>query len=129
MMIGKRKLMVVDDEVEVCNFVRMFFEQRGFSVSVAYDGDESINVAKEHQPHVVLLDLNLKKPEDGFEVLPKLKQVIPDAKILIVTGIEDEASMLRGKALGADDYITKPLVLEYLESTVIKKIQASENPS
>ena len=129
MMIGKRKLMVVDDEVEVCNFVRMFFEQRGFSVSVAYDGDESINVAKEQQPHVVLLDLNLKKPEDGFEVLPKLKQVIPDAKILIVTGIEDEASMLRGKALGADDYITKPLVLEYLESTVIKKIQASENPS
>ena len=129
MMIGKRKLMVVDDEVEVCNFVRMFFEQRGFSVSVAYDGDESINVAKEQQPHVVLLDLNLKKPEDGFEVLPKLKQVIPNAKILIVTGIEDEASMLRGKALGADDYITKPLVLEYLESTVIKKIQASENPS
>jgi len=129
MMIGKRKLMVVDDEVEVCNFVRMFFEQRGFSVYVAYDGDESINVAKEQQPHVVLLDLNLKKPEDGFEVLPKLKQVIPDAKILIVTGIEDEASMLRGKALGADDYITKPLVLEYLESTVIKKIQASENPS
>src|SRR3989344_5728221 len=123
MMSGKveKRLLVVDDEVEICNFVRMFFEQRGFTVSVAYSGEEAVKVAEAKQPHIILLDVMMKKPEDGFETLPKLRERVPHAKILMVTGVEDEASMLRGKALGAEDYITKPLVLEYLERTVLKK--------
>ena len=122
----ERRLLVVDDEVEICNFVRMFFEQRGFTVSVAYDGEEAVKVAEAKQPHIILLDVMMKRPEDGFETLPKLREKVPNAKILMVTGVEDEASMLRGKALGAEDYITKPLILEYLESTVIKKIENVE---
>ena len=125
MMSGKveKRLLVVDDEVEICNFVRMFFEQRGFSVSVAYSGEEAVKVAEAKQPHIVLLDVKMRGGEDGFETLPKLRKVVPNAKILMVTGVEDEASALRGRALGAEDYITKPLVLENLESTVLKKIQ------
>ena len=122
----ERRLLVVDDEVEICNFVRMFFEQRGFSVSVAYSGEEAVKVAEAKQPHIILLDVMMKRPEDGFETLPNLPQKVPNAKILMVTGVEDEASMLRGKALGAEDYITKPLVLEYLERTVLKKIENFE---
>lgn len=119
---SQHRLLVVDDEVEVCNFVRMFFEQRGFSVFVAYNGEEALKVAHTKKPQIVLLDVRMKNDEDGFAVLPKLRNVIPDAKIMMVTAVEDEKSILRGKALGAEDYITKPLVLEYLEKTVLKKI-------
>ena len=118
----QKRMLVVDNEVEICNFVRMFFEQRGFIVFAAYDGDEGIKMAREHNPDVVLLDVNMKCENDGFDALPKIKKILPDAKILMVTAVEDEASVLRGKALGADDYITKPLILEYLEKTVLKKI-------
>src|SRR5688500_6673712 len=120
----ERRLLVVDNEIEICNFVRMFFEQRGFTVFAAYDGEEALKVAAEKNPQVILLDVQMKREDDGFEALPKLHELLPDAKIMMVTGLEDEASMLRGKALGAEDYITKPLILEYLENTVIQKIES-----
>jgi DNA-binding response OmpR family regulator len=123
----ERRLLVVDDEVEICNFVRMFFEQRGFTVAAAYNGDEAVKLASEKKPQVILLDVNMKREDEGFEALPRLREAAPDAKILLVTGKEDEASVLRGRALGAEDYITKPLVLEYLETTVLKKIQKMES--
>ena len=119
----KRRLLVVDNEVEICNFVKMFFEQRGFAVFSAYDGDEAVRVAQEKKPHVILLDVKMRTEDDGFDTLPRLKQVVPDAKVLMVTGMEDEASVLRGKALGAEDYITKPLILDYLEKIVLKKVE------
>jgi len=122
----ERRLLVVDDEVEVCNFVRMFFEQRGFKVFEAYSGDEALKVAKENKPQIILLDVIMKSQNEGFEVLPKLRQALPDAKILLVTGVEDEESMAKGKSLGAEDYITKPLELKYLEETVLKKIEILE---
>src|SRR4051812_48698725 len=101
-----KRLLVVDNEVEICNFVRMFFERRGFTVFAAYDGDEAVKVAEEQRPDVVLLDVKMKSDDDGFEALPKIKRILPDAHILMVTGMEDEASALRGRALGAEDYIT-----------------------
>lgn len=119
-----RRMLVVDNEVEICNFVRMFFEHRGFSVSAAYDGEEAVKVASEKMPQIILLDVKMKTEDDGFDVLPKLKEIVPGAKILMVTALDDEASVLRGRALGADDYITKPLILEYLENTVLQKISA-----
>jgi len=122
-MSDKKRLLVVDNEVEICNFVRLFFEQRGFEVCTAYDGDEAVKVAMQFEPEVILLDLVMKHAQDGFETLPKLRKIVPNARILMITGIDDDASALRGKALGADDYITKPLILDYLESTVLKKVQ------
>ena len=122
-----KRLLVVDDEVEVCNFVKMFFEERGFKVDQAHNGEEALKVAVELNPHVILLDVIMGSKEEGFEVLPKLRELVPKAKVLMVTAVEDEASILRGKALGAEDYITKPLLLEYLEKTVLAKVrEASE---
>lgn len=124
-MSDKKRLLVVDNEVEICNFVRMFFEQRGFLVQTANDGDEAVKVAAEFLPDIVLLDVVMKHEQDGFETLPKIKKIVPNARVLMVTGMEDDASVTRGKALGAEDYITKPLILDYLESTVLKKVQTA----
>ncbi len=116
------KLMVVDDEIDVCNFVKSFFEMRGFKVTTALNGDEAMSKLLQDRPDIVILDVKMRREAEGLEYLPKIKQTLPTAKVMMVTGLEDEKTIESAKNLGADDYITKPLVLEYLENNVIEKI-------
>jgi len=117
------KLLVVDDEIDICNFVRSFFELRGFEVLTALNGDEAMSKLSKSKPDVVILDVMMRQGKEGLEYLPKIKKTLPSAKVIMVTGLEDEETVASAKASGADDYITKPLVLEYLESTVLNKIK------
>jgi DNA-binding response OmpR family regulator len=114
---SKPKLMVVDNEIDICNFVKSFFEIRGFGVSTAQNGDEAMARLQIDKP-----DIMMRTDKEGLDYLPKIKKALPSAKVLMVTGVEDDASIEEATKLGADDYITKPLVLEYLENTVLKKI-------
>jgi len=118
----KPKLMVVDDERDICNFVKSFFEMRGFEVSTALNGDEAMLILLKEKPDIVILDVMMRRPQEGLEYLPQIKKSLPSAKVLIVTGVEDADTIELAKKLGAEDYITKPLVLEYLENTVMKKV-------
>ena len=117
------KLLVVDDEIDICNFVRSFFELRGFEVATALNGDEALSKLSKDKPDVVILDVMMRQDKEGLEYLPKIKKTLPSAKVIMVTGLEDEETIASAKEAGADDYITKPLVLEYLESTVLDKIK------
>ena len=117
------KLMVVDNEIDICNFVKSFFEIRGFQVVTACNGDDAMSKLLLEKPDIIMLDVMMRRPNEGLEYLPKIKERLPSAKVLMVTGVEDEDSMAEAKKMGADDYITKPLVLEYLENTVLNKIK------
>lgn len=121
----KIRLMVVDNEIDICNFIKSFFEMRGFEVLTALNGDEALAVlAKEKQKvDVMLLDVMMRSEREGIDYLPKIKAVTPNTRVLMVTGVEDDEIISTAKSIGADDYITKPLVLEYLESTVLAKIK------
>ncbi len=119
----KKRLLVVDDEIEICNFVKMFFELRGVRVLQASNAEEAVASASSFQPHVVLLDVMMKNSEDGLTTLPRIREAVPKAKVLMTTGVDDEISMVRAKSLGACDYITKPLVLEDLEATVFRYLK------
>ena len=121
-MTKKPKLLVVDNEIDICNFVKSFFEIRGFEVLTALNGDEAMAVLSEKKPDIVILDIMMRTDEEGLDYLPRMKKALPAAKVLMVTGVDDEKSVEKAKAMGADDYITKPLILEYLENTVLKKI-------
>lgn len=116
------RLLVVDDELDICNFVKSFFELRGFKVSTALNSDEALERLGE-RPDVVILDVMMRRGSEGMEFLPKIKEMLPAARVIMVTGVEDNANMDAARELGADDYITKPLVLEYLENTVLGKIR------
>ncbi len=118
------KLLVVDNEIDICNFVKSFFEVRGLKVITAINGDEAMSLLVKENPDIVLLDVMMRTETEGLEFLPKIKQAKPGIKVLMVTGVEDESSIQEAKRLGADDYITKPLVLEYLEGTVLGKIKS-----
>ena len=119
----KPRLLVVDNEMDVCNFVKSFFEMRGFDVVAAYNGDEAMKILDSVKPDVVILDLVMRREQEGLEYLPKIKKHMPETKVIMITGVDDKDTIQHCKELGADDYITKPLVLEYLESTVMGKIK------
>jgi DNA-binding response OmpR family regulator len=121
-MANKPKLMVVDNEIDICNFVKSFFEMRGFEVATALNGDDALKKVSHEQPDIIILDVMMRTDDEGIVFLPKLKEARPTAKILMVTGVEDDKIINEAKRLGADDYITKPLMLEYLETTVMGKI-------
>ncbi len=122
-MTRKPRLLVVDNEMDVCNFVKAFFEMRGFDVLTAFNGDEALKVLEHVKPELILLDVVMRTEREGLEYLPQAKKASPDSKIIIVTGIDDKEIVTAARQLGADDYITKPLVLEYLESTVMTKVK------
>lgn len=123
-MTRKPKLLVVDNELDICNFVKAFFETRGFTVVTALNGDDAMSKAVQENPDIVILDVNMRHDGEGLEYLPKVKAALPSAKIIMVTGVNDDESINIAKKLGADDYITKPLILEYLENTVLAKIKS-----
>ncbi len=123
-MSSKPRLLVVDNEMDVCNFVKSFFEIRGFDVVGVLNGDEAMKVLDHVKPNLVILDVMMRTNDEGLQYLPKIKKKFPSAKIIMITGVDDKEIIERCKKLGADDYITKPLVLEYLESTVMNKVKS-----
>ncbi len=116
-----KKLLVVDDEVEICDFLKVFFEERDFDVRTAHSGTEALLAVEKEIPHVVLLDIHMPGM-DGMRTLKELKSKHPHLKVIMVTALETRDKIEEAIRLGADNYITKPLSLEYLEKDVQDKI-------
>ena len=116
------KLLVVDDETDICDFVKTFFKDRGFHVFTALNGEEALYIAKKDRPDLVLLDIKMKGM-DGLAALKHFKELDRSIKIIMVTALADQDKMHEAYKLGACDYITKPLILDYLEQTVLKNLK------
>lgn len=101
-----QRILIVDDERKLVQGLVAYFRQAGFDTLAAYDGRSALEAARRDSPDLIVLDLML--PElDGLEVCRQLRRTsaIP---IIMLTARVDEADMLVGLELGADDYITKP---------------------
>ena len=123
----KKKIFVVDDEVEICEFLQSFFEERDYEVSVAHSGDQAMEAIDKVQPHIVLLDVQMPGAMDGLETLKWIKHKYPQIKVIMVTALETHDKIEKALRNGADNYITKPLSLEYLEKDVQDKIEHLAN--
>ena len=117
------KLLIVDDEVEICDFLKSFFEERNYEVKTASSGQTALEVLEQYRPQVVLLDIRMTGM-DGIQVLEVIKKKYPRVKVIMVTALETRDKIEECLRLGADNYITKPLSLEYLENDVREKIEA-----
>ena len=118
------KLLVVDDEGEICDFLKSFFEERDYAVTTANSGEQALERVKEGKPQVVLLDIKMPGM-DGVQTLREIKAKYPKVKVIMVTAIETRDKIEECLRLGADNYITKPLSLEYLENDVKEKIEST----
>lgn len=116
------KLLVVDDERDICDFVKNFFGERGHSVQTAENGDEALLSIKKDRPDLVLLDIKMKGM-DGIAVLKHIKDYDKGIKVIMVTALEDQDKMDEACRLGACEYVTKPLALDALEQAVEKNFK------
>jgi two-component system OmpR family response regulator len=106
------RVLVVDDEPEICDLIRDYLTEEGYSVGTAGDG-ESMRRALDAEPaDIVLLDLRLPG-EDGFALAGELRRV-SDAGIIVVSGKDDVVDRVAALETGADDFITKPFHLREL---------------
>lgn len=118
---SKNKILVVDDEQDICNFVKNFFEERGFEVLTALNGKQALAIAENENPLLVLLDIRMPHM-DGIETLRCIKKKRPKDRVIMVTCVEDLDKMDEAKKLGAEAYITKPLILGELVKAVTDRI-------
>lgn len=117
-----KKLLIVDDEKDIQDFLKEFFEARGYSVVTAGEKEEAKNALLREKPHAVVLDIRMKGQRDGIDLLCWIREQKLQMKVIMATGVEDPGVVQEVMKLGADDYVTKPLSLEYLEGSVSKKL-------
>jgi len=114
------KILSVDDELGIHSFFYEFFTLRNFEVITASNGKEAIKLVEKERPRIVLLDVNMRGM-DGVEVLKKIKEIDKNIAVIMVSGVKDDEVVKKVKAMGADDFVAKPLSLEYLEKVVLLK--------
>ncbi|MDD5136088.1 MAG: response regulator [Candidatus Omnitrophica bacterium] len=112
-----KKILVVDDERDICDFMQSFFIERGYSVLTALSGEDALTLIKNEKPDLILLDIKMKGM-DGIAALKHIKDIDRKIKVVMVTALEDQERMDEACRLGACEYITKPLVLDHLERAV-----------
>ena len=115
------KILVVDDEIEVVRLLKDFLTSKGYEVHTALNGAEAIALVKEVKPDIVLLDI-IMPGMGGIDTLKEIKKIDPTTAVIMVTALIDEELANRAVKLGAFDYITKPINIDYLETCVMVKM-------
>lgn len=115
------KLLLVDDEKGLCDYLKDFFKLRGFHVLVATNGAGAINLVKKEKPKIVFLDIKMEGVS-GLEVLKEIKEIDPSIRVIMVTVLDDEKTRQLAMSLGADEFITKPFISDYLEEVLRRQI-------
>ena len=114
-----KKILVVDDEVDLVKTVQFSLELEGYKVLVSYNGEDALNQARKENPDLILLDIMLPKL-DGYKVcrLLKFDEKYKHIPILMLTAKTQEKDKVLGIETGADEYITKPFEMDYLMEKV-----------
>src|SRR3954471_14385108 len=122
-----KRILVVDDEPRMINFIRMNLELEGHEVIEAHNGLEALEAVRTQLPDAVLLDVMM--PElDGFETLRMLRE-FSTVPVIMLTAKGEEDDKVRGLELGADDYVTKPFGPRELSSRVKAVLRRAEAPT
>ena len=100
------KILVVDDDQNICELLRLYLEKEGYKTLAAFDGQQAIDYAKNFEPDLILLDIMLPK-FDGWQVCREIRKE-SSVPIIMLTAKGETFDKILGLELGADDYITKP---------------------
>src|ERR1700688_432289 len=117
---SRRNILCIEDDRETAVLIAEELIERGFHVNVAHDGREGIAAILRQRPDLVLSDVSM--PEmSGFEVLERLTAVSPccgNMPFIFLTALTDRDTESRGRRLGADDYVTKPIDFDVLDMII-----------
>jgi len=127
---GNARLLVVEDDIDIANMLKIYFTSLQYDVDVANRGRDALEKTKQVLPHLIVLDIML--PDiDGYEVCRTLRTSTRTSHIPVIflTQKDERSDKLQGLELGADDYITKPFDIEELKLRVQGAIRRSERES
>lgn len=109
------RVLIIDDEIDICEMMRDFFSARGYEVIYALTGQGGIDAFSIEKPHIVILDLCLTDMS-GLEALKEIKSLYPSCIVIIITGSASEDDKKEAMKLDADFYISKPFSMERLNN-------------
>ena len=112
------KILIVDDDTNICELLRLYIEKEGYSTTIANDGAQALELFNREQPNLVLLDIMLPKL-DGWQVCREIRKT-SDCPIIMLTAKGEVFDKILGLELGADDYVVKP----FEAKEVIARIRA-----
>jgi diguanylate cyclase (GGDEF)-like protein len=124
---GKSRLLIVEDDGDISNMLKIYFSGLGYDVDTALRGGDALEKTRQVLPHLIVLDIML--PDiDGYEVCRSLRKSTRTSHIPVIflTQKDERSDKLQGLELGADDYITKPFDIEELKLRVQGAIRRSE---
>ena len=113
---ANEKILVVDDDTNICELLRLYLTKEGYQVTVANDGEEGLEKFNAVKPDMVLLDV-MMPGEDGFAVCRRIRS-LTEVPILFLSARTDEAAVLEGLGIGADDFLSKPFRVAELRARV-----------
>ena len=124
------RILLVDDEVDILEFVRYNLLKEGYEVFTAQNGAEALSIAAECRPHLILLD-RMMPVMDGAETCRALRRdpQLRDTMVVFLSALGEEEQQLTGFDVGADDYLVKPIKMKLLKSRVqaiLKRIDADD---
>ena len=102
----KQKILIVDDDLNICELLRLYLEKDGFETFIANDGEQAVFYAQKYSPDLILLDIMLPKL-DGWQVCRQIRKTM-ETPIIMLTAKGETFDKILGLELGADDYVTKP---------------------
>lgn len=119
------KLLIIDDDVDLCNSLKFFFEDLDSVVFACNDGNKGLELFKQVNPDIVLVDLNMPVM-GGDKVIAKIRELSHDVPIVVISGTGVIKEAIRSIKLGAWDFVTKPILnFEDLEMSVLKALEKS----
>ncbi|UCC66790.1 MAG: sigma-54-dependent Fis family transcriptional regulator [Deltaproteobacteria bacterium] len=120
----KQKILVVDDEKSMCDFLEIMLIKEGYDVTCTTNGQKTLELLENNLYNMVLTDVKMPGV-DGFEVLRKTKEVSPDTVVIMITAYGSPEGAVTAMKEGAYDYITKPFRIEEVKLTIRKALERS----
>src|SRR3954464_15529221 len=105
---GKPQVMVVDDDLSMCNFLRAFLSERGYQAVTLGSAEEAVKRYHAERPAAVILDVVMPGEMDGLAALAAFKKIDRDVPIIILSGQGRTATVVQAMKLGASDFVSKP---------------------
>ncbi len=103
---ANEKILIVDDDKNICELLRLYLNKEGYQISLAYDGQAAVEAFEQQHPDLVLLDVMMPKM-DGWEVCRRIRAA-GDTPVIMLTAKGETFDKVLGLELGADDYVVKP---------------------
>lgn len=114
---SKERILIIDDEVNVCRTLQVIMEDEGYVVVTAQDGQTALRLFQEEPFDVVLSDIRMANV-DGMMVLERIKEIRPMTIVVLITGYGTMNTAIEAFRSGADDFVPKPLDMDYLKKRI-----------